>query len=131
MAAGARILVAESNERLQGLVKRALEHDGYVVAQAFSGADLYRALAAAHPDVLVLDVSLVDADGRDLLSALKRDPKTTEIPVVVWSGGQPDSERRIALELGAEDYVEQGAPAELVHKIARVLLRLSQRIPLT
>jgi CheY-like chemotaxis protein len=130
MTAGARILVAEADERLQSRVKRALERDGYLVTQAFSRDDLYRVLAVAHPDVIVLDVSLPDADGRDVLSALKRDPTTTEIPVVVWSGGQPDSERRIALELGAEDYVEQGPPSELVQKIARVLLRLSQRFPL-
>jgi len=130
MTAGARILVAEADERLQSRVKRALERDGYLVAQAFSRDDLYRVLAVAHPDVIVLDVSLPDADGRDVLSALKRDPTTTEIPIVVWSAGQPDSERRIALELGAEDYVEQGPPSELVQKIARVLLRLSQRFPL-
>jgi two-component system KDP operon response regulator KdpE len=130
MTAGARILVAEADESLQSRVKRALERDGYLVTQAFSRDDLYRVLAVAHPDVIVLDVSLPDADGRDVLSALKRDPTTTEIPIVVWSRGQPQSERRIALELGAEDYVEQGPPFELVQKIGRVLLRLSQRLPL-
>jgi DNA-binding response OmpR family regulator len=131
MTAGARILVVQSDEQQQSRVKRALERDGYAVTQAFSRADLYRALAVAHPDVLVLDVSLPDADGRDVLSALKRDTKTSEIPVVVWSGGEAISERRLALELGAEDYVEQGPASELAHKIARVLLRLSERMPLS
>jgi len=131
MTAGARILVAEADEKLQARLKRALERDGYAVVQAFSIAELYRELALSRPEVIVLDVALPDVDGRDVLAALKRDPKTSEIPVVVWSGGLADSERRIALELGAEDYVEQGDPMALVNKIARVLLRLSEKIPLS
>src|SRR6185369_10498935 len=122
MTAGARILVAEADEKLQARLKRALERDGYAVVQVYSSAELYRELALSRPEVIVLDVALPDVDGRDVLAALKRDPKTSEIPVVVWSGGLADSERRIVLELGAEDYVEQGDPMALVNKIARVLL---------
>jgi DNA-binding response OmpR family regulator len=44
---------------------------------------------------------------------------------LVWSGRDPDSDRRIALELGAEDFVEKGEAQELVAKITRVLLRLA------
>lgn len=127
MAEGARILVAEDNEKLQELVKRALERDGYHVAQAFNGAELGREVSQARPDLIVLDVKLPDADGRDLLSMLKRDPQTAHIPVVVWSGRDPGSDRQIALDLGAEDYVEKGAPSELVSKIERILFRLSEQ----
>jgi CheY-like chemotaxis protein len=127
MAEGARILVAEDNEQLQQLVKRALEREGYRVTQAFNGAELVRAVLQAKPDLIVLDVKLPDADGRDLLSMLKRDPTTAPIPVVMWSGRDPGSDRQIALELGAEDFVEKGAPSELVSKIERILFRLSER----
>src|SRR5215212_225446 len=127
MTEGARILVAEDNEKLQQLVKRALERDGYRVDQAFNGVELARAVLQTKPDLIVLDLKLPDADGRDLLSMLKRDPKTAPIPVVVWSGRDPGSDRQIALDLGAEDYVEKGAPSELVSKIERILFRLSER----
>jgi DNA-binding response OmpR family regulator len=112
------------------LVKRALEREGYVVAQAFNGAELTRELAVAKPDLIVLDVSLPDADRRDILAALKKDARTELIPVLVWSDRHPDSDRQIALELGAEDFVEKGPPSELVSKIERVLLRISERQPL-
>jgi DNA-binding response OmpR family regulator len=130
MTQGARILVAEDNEKLQALLKRALEREGYVVAQAFNGAELTRELAVAKPDLIVLDVSLPDADGRDILAALKKDARTELIPILIWSGRNPDSDRQIALELGAEDFVEKGPPSELVSKIERVLLRISERQPL-
>jgi DNA-binding response OmpR family regulator len=124
VAGGAKILVAEDNEVLQKLVKRSFEREGYIVAQALSGAELMTELAKATPDLIVLDVGLPDADGRDLLAKLKKDPKTASIPVLIWSGRDVESDRRIALSLGAEDYVEKGPASELVRKIGRLLLRL-------
>ena len=117
-------MVAEDDEVLQRLVKRILEREGYAVMQATSAAEMTGELAKGIPDLIVLDLGLPDADGRDLLSKLKKDPKTAAIPVVVWSGRDAASDRRIALDLGAEDYVEKGPASELVWKIERLLLRL-------
>jgi len=124
MSMGARILVAEDDAMLQKLVKRCLEQQGYVVTQATTAAEMKSELSKATPDLIVLDVGLPDADGRDLLSKLKKDPQTRSIPVLVWSGRDAESDRRIALDLGAEDYVEKGEATELVWKIERLLLRL-------
>jgi CheY-like chemotaxis protein len=127
MSAGARILVAEDNHFLQKAVKRSFEAQGYVVVAALDAAQMLQALTNEKPDLIVLDVNLPDADGRDLLANLKKDPATRPIPVIVWSGRGVDSDRRIALELGAEDYVEKGPPSELVRKIERLLLRLRRQ----
>ena len=124
MSAGARILVAEDNEDLQKLVKRAFERDGYVVVSALTAAEMTAEIAREKPDLIVLDVGLPDGDGRDLLAMLKKAPRTRSIPVVIWSGRDAESDRRIALDLGAEDYVEKGPTSELVRKIERLLLRL-------
>lgn len=124
---GTTILVVEDNQELLTLLQRALEREGYRVVPALSGAAMRKLLHVAKPDLIVLDVGLPDIDGRDLLASLKKDPQTLGIPVVVWSGREPGSDRRIVLELGAEDYVEKGPPSTLVPKIERVLLRISER----
>src|SRR5687768_3890335 len=129
MANPATILVAEDNEILQRILRRALEHEGYVVVEATSSAELFKSLAVLTPDLIVLDVGLPDADGRDVLAALKRDPKTGDIPVVMWTGQSTDSARRIALEIGAAAFIEKGPADSLVSKIERILLRLSERPP--
>jgi CheY-like chemotaxis protein len=127
MPLGARILVADDNEVIQTLLKHLFEEQGYVVMQVYTGAEMTREIALnALPDVIVLDVMLPDADGRDLLASLKKDSKTAAVPVVVWSGRQGDSERRIALSLGAEDYVEKGRPSSLISKVQQILLRARQ-----
>jgi DNA-binding response OmpR family regulator len=88
---------------------------------------MMKRLQTSKPDLIVLDIALPDSDGRDLLAAVKKDPKTFNVPVVVWSGRYADSDRAIVLDLGAEDYVEKGPPSGLVPKIERVLLRISER----
>ena len=130
MSQGARVLVVDDDELLQELVKIALEGEGYAVLQAFDGAGMKQVLASVKPDLIVLDVLLPDADGRDLLAKLKKDPKTSGIPVLLWTGRYPDSDREIALDLGAEEFFEKGPADELVTKIERILLRISDRLPL-
>lgn len=124
---GARILVVEDNEPLLKLLRRVLEREGYEVIAAPSGVELMGLVYSSKPDLIVLDVGLPDIDGRDLLASLKKDPKTFSVPVLVWSGRDPDATRRIVLDLGAEDFVEKGPPKTLVSKIERVLLRISER----
>jgi two-component system KDP operon response regulator KdpE len=121
-------MVVEDNDLLLTVLRSALEHAGYDVIAAPSAVDMKRLLESNRPDLIVLDIALPDADGRDLLAAMKRNARTASIPVVVWSGRYADSDRAVVLDLGAEDYVEKGPPAAvLVPKIERVLLRLSER----
>lgn len=121
-----KVLIADDNAALQRIVKRLLEREGYFVIQLPDTVGLVDQAAAAKPDVIVLDVGFPNADGRDLLSSLKRDPRTERIPVLVWSGQDADSQRRIALDLGAEDFIEKGSADELVSKIERLLFRLRE-----
>lgn len=124
--AAVKVLIADDNAALQRIVKRLFEREGYFVIQLPDTDGLVEKAASAQPDVIVLDVGFPNADGRDLLSRLKRDSRTERIPVLVWSGQDADSQRRIALDLGAEDFIEKGSADELVAKIERLLFRLRE-----
>jgi two-component system KDP operon response regulator KdpE len=126
MITGRRILFADDDPSVQRALRRLADKNGFELLPVLVGADVYQAALAAKPDLIVLDIHFPDADGRDVLSQLKADPRTAQIPVVVWSGRDPQSDRRIALDLGAEDYVEKRDPSTLLPKIERVLLRLSE-----
>jgi len=123
---GRRILFADDDPGVQRAIKRLAEKNGFDLVPVTSGGDVYEAAVSNSPDLIVLDIQFPDADGRDVLSRLKADPRTAAIPVVVWSGRDPQSDRRIALDLGAEDYIEKRDPATLLPKIERVLLRLRE-----
>lgn len=125
--AGAKILVVEDNDLLLELLRKVLEREDYQVIAVPTGSEALQRLETTKPDLILLDIGLPDLDGRDLLAVLKKSARTVSIPVLVWSGRDPDRYRRVALELGAEDYIEKGPPSTLLPKIERILLRISER----
>ncbi len=121
-----RILLADDDPEVQRAVQRAARRHNHEVLGVTLGAEVSEAATQFLPDLIVLDVAFPDADGRDVLGRLKVTPQTKDIPVLVWSGQlDRDSESRIALSLGAEDYVEKSGAELLIRKIERVLLRLT------
>jgi CheY-like chemotaxis protein len=122
-----RILLADDNEVVQEVVSRVAEKHGHKIIRAITGAGAFELAAGAQPDLIVLDIEFPDADGRDVLAKLKADKRTAHIPVVVWSGREGnDSDSRISLDLGAEDYVQKSDAHHLIAKLERVLLRLDR-----
>jgi CheY-like chemotaxis protein len=122
-----RILLADDDPVVQYAVGRVAAKCGHELVSVATGAALAQAVAQWKPDLIVLDVTFPDADGRDLLASLKANPSTKHIPVLVWSARKDrDSESRIALSLGAEDYIEKSDATLLMTKIERVLLRLTE-----
>jgi CheY-like chemotaxis protein len=125
-----RILLADDNRAVQEVVKRVAQKRGHELIQALSGTVTLSMAIETQPDVIVLDMEFPDADGRDVLSRLKAEPRTAHIPVVVWSGRDGHgSDGRISLDLGAEDFIEKSDAQLLIQKVERVLLRIDQDDP--
>jgi len=110
------------------MVQRVASDFGHQLVQVRKGVAVLAMALESKPDLIVLDIGFPDADGRDVLAQLKADPRTANIPVLIWSGRHDlDSERRIALSLGAEDYVEKTDAGLLMRKIERLLLRIQSQ----
>lgn len=120
-----RILLADSDVNVREAVNRVAKSHGHEIIHAATAAEVFAAAFAFVPDLIVLEGEFSDGDGRDVLARLKKDKRTAHLPVLMWSTHRDtDSERRIALTLGAEDYVEKSDPHTLITKIERLLLRL-------
>jgi DNA-binding response OmpR family regulator len=116
-----RVLVVEDDAVLQRAVRRGLTEHGYQPVCARSRAELAVFLASSEPDLIVLDIELPDADGRDVLLGLKKDPLTANIPVIVWSGRTAWNDEATALELGAQAYVTKADVQPLVRAVESAL----------
>jgi two-component system phosphate regulon response regulator PhoB len=103
----AHILVVEDDRDLQGLFFDILGKNGYRVEQAFDGRAGLEAALAEPPDLVLLDIMLPELDGRDVLVELKKHEATREVPVIIISARGSQADRRVALELGADDYLDK------------------------
>jgi CheY-like chemotaxis protein len=79
------VLVVEDGPYIGAMVKAALEDEGYRVHLEANGQAGIDAAQARRPAVVILDLMLPDLDGQDVLRALKADPATATIPVIVMS----------------------------------------------
>ena len=116
-----RLLIVDDDEDVRRLVSRVLRSEGYQVDEAADAPSMRAALAKAHPDLVVLDLVLGNADGLDELAELR---KTTDIPVILLTGRAGEVDRVLGLKLGADDYmVKPFYPAELSARIGAILRR--------
>ncbi len=98
----ATILVAEDEERIRRIVLLQLEMEGYGTESAGSGEECREKARAASPDLLILDYLLPDSSGDEVVGALRRDPATRSLPVILLSGLDPE---QIEPELLADERV--------------------------
>lgn len=119
-----RILVADDDPTVLQSVSWVLREQGYEVATAQGGAQLFDQLTAQAPDLLLLDVIMPDSDGYDLLTRLKSDERWRDIPVLMVSSQSPEDATEKTLGLGAADYIKKPfKPRELIARV-QVQLRL-------
>jgi DNA-binding response OmpR family regulator len=117
-----RLLIAEDEVRLAELVREAFERAGFVVDTTHNAADAQQLLALASYDAVVLDLGLPDADGLDLLAALRRGGST--VPVLVLTARDAVEDRVRGLDSGSDDYlVKPFAMSELIARIKALLRR--------
>jgi len=109
------VVLVEDDTAIRDALCQLLARDGYQVHACATGAALLPAVAAVGPDVVLLDLGLPDVNGFDLLRALRG---VSDVTVIVLSGYASESDRVLALELGADDYVVKPFLArELVARI--------------
>jgi two-component system KDP operon response regulator KdpE len=104
MSAAARVLVVDDEAAILRFLKPALEANGYEIAVAGTVAEATRLIAAAAPDIVVLDLGLPDGDGKDVIRNVRA---WSNVPIVVLSARDREAEKIEALDLGADDYVNK------------------------
>lgn len=116
-----RILIVDDDPDVRELVRYELESRDWEVTEAATAAEVAPALAAAAPDLILLDLRLPDQDGLSLAARLRA---TSAIPIIMLTGLGGDVDRIVGLEMGADDYVVKPFnPRELVARIKAVLRR--------
>jgi len=127
------VLVVEHDALVQRAVGRALRDWGLAVLQLAYASRAVEVAAEQSPDLILLDLEAPGAlleletlgdDGRGVLATLKRDRRTSAIPVFAYGGRDPHTERLLAFQLGADGYFSQ--PLDLDVVCRRIVFRLEE-----
>jgi CheY-like chemotaxis protein len=121
------ILLVEDNEMNRDMLSRRLERRGFKVAMAVDGKQGLEMADTASPDLILLDLSLPEMDGWEVLRHLKQDAKTKEVPVIALTAHALVTDRDRALQAGFDDYDIK--PVELPRLLRKMDALLSERMP--
>lgn len=115
------VLVVDDEPRLVDVVRMNLEMEGYRVLDASNGVEALEHVKEDLPDLVILDVMMPDMDG---FEALRRIREVSNVPVIMLTVRQEESDRIRGLEIGADDYLTKPfSPRELQSRIKALLRR--------
>ncbi len=118
------ILVIEDEKDILDLVGYHLKQSGFKALTATDGGSGLEQAIKGRPDLIILDLMLPVMDGKDICRALKSNPSTQLIPILMLTAKAEEVDRVIGFELGADDYVTKPfSPRELVLRVKAILRR--------
>lgn len=114
-----RILIVDDSSDIRLVLHLALERAGWEVLEAEDGINALETTAAKLPDVVMLDYNMPQLNGVDVCRAIKSNPLTAHIAVVIFTGAFSDGIREAAFEAGAADFLTKPfLPNELRQRMA-------------
>lgn len=121
------VLVADDEEDILNLVRLRLGRSGYDTVIAHDGTEALAIARAQRPDVAVLDVSMPEVDGYAAAAALRADPLTHDMGIVLLTARAQATDVERGFEAGADDYITKPFSPELLARRIEVLLQARTR----
>jgi two-component system, OmpR family, response regulator RegX3 len=125
-SAAGSVLLVEDEPSIADPFASALTRNGFATAIASTAGDALRLAREAPPDVVLLDLTLPDGDGRDVCRELRR---VSDVPIIMVTARGTVTDRVVGLELGADDYVVKPFAVDEVVSRIRAVLRRARTAP--
>lgn len=110
-----KILIADDEPEIRELLRLYLENEKYIVIEAADGREAMDKMQSDKPDLCILDIMMPEVDGYTCLAQIR---KQSNIPVIILSAKNADSEKILGLNMGADDYLSK--PFNPLEAVARV-----------
>jgi CheY-like chemotaxis protein len=119
---GQAILIAEDSAPVATLIQMALVKEGYLVLLANDGLEALKLAMTERPKLIITDAVMPRMDGYGLMRAIKANPMTSEIPVIMLTSKSTTEDERKALEFGFADFISKPVqPLRIVSRVKHIL----------
>jgi two-component system, OmpR family, alkaline phosphatase synthesis response regulator PhoP len=117
-----KILVVDDEIYIVHILDFSLGMEGYEVITALDGEQALERLQVERPDLIVLDIMMPKLDGYEVCKAIKSNPDTRHIPVILLSAKGRNVDQKMGFDVGADDYITKPfSPRKLVERINQLL----------
>jgi two-component system alkaline phosphatase synthesis response regulator PhoP len=129
-AAVQRILIVEDEPDIRKLVQYNLVQDHFKVLEAEDGEQALKILKRDKPNLVILDLMLPGLSGLEVCRALREQPETARLPILILTAKAGEADKVIGLEMGADDYLAKPfSPREMLARVRALLRRADSAAP--
>lgn len=119
---GYKILVVDDEKAIVDVIRTNLEYEGYDVVTAYDGLEALEKVDQEKPDLVILDIMMPKLDGYEVLQALRGQPETQDIPVIVLTAYPSDIGAMAAFRHDVDSYLSKPfQPEEMISLVERIL----------
>ena len=127
-----RVLIIEDEKDLAELLAFNLEKEGYAATCVHDGKQGLERAGAELPDLILLDLMLPGMLGTEVCKALRKDPRTAHIPIIMITAKGDEIDRVVGFEVGADDYiVKPFSMREVALRVKAVMRRFEPEAPVS
>ena len=120
------VLIVDDDVKLVALLQTYFAKEGYITYTANNGLDALQLVRERKADIMVLDLMLPGLDGLEVCRRIRRD---NDIPIIMLTARDEESDRLIGLEIGADDYVTKPfSPKEVLARAKAILRRTNKEV---
>lgn len=123
---GTSVLIIDDSKTVVIALRRMLETAGFLISEAYDGETGLRMAQGRRPDLIFTDIVMPGMNGFAVLRALRRDPVTASIPVIMMSGNEHATEQFFGSRIPADDFMKK--PFSRLEVFARIEGLLNERL---
>jgi len=120
-----KILIVDDEQDIVELLSYNLEKEGFSTVKAYDGEATLGLVRSGKPDLMILDLMLPKMNGLDVCKAIRRNPETANLPIIMLTAKGEEIDKIIGLEIGADDYITKPfSVKELIARVRSILRRM-------
>jgi CheY-like chemotaxis protein len=119
---GTKVLIIDDSPTIVTVLRKMMQQNDYRTFEAYSAEEGIETAQREHPELIFLDIVLPGMDGFNALRALRRDPVTKDVPIIMISGNAQATEQFYVQRIGADDFMKKPfSRAEVFARIERLV----------
>ena len=120
-----KIMIVDDEQDIVELLSYNLEREGFSTVKAYDGEAALGLVRSEKPDLMILDLMLPKMNGLDVCKAIRRNPETANLPIIMLTAKGEEIDKIIGLEIGADDYITKPfSVKELIARVRAILRRM-------
>ncbi len=121
-----KILIADDDRTIHVKFTKPLTKEGFEIFNAYNGSEAVEMAQAHLPDLVLLDLTMPEMDGRDVCKFLKNSPDTKDIKIIMLTAKDEQFDRLLGFELGADEFISKPCSAAYIIRIIQQLFRAEE-----